>query len=553
LERRENRRWSRELAQLESQPTSFSTVAQVCRALEETTKRNEKIRLISEVLNRASPKDVRYVTLFLAGKPFPEADPRVLEISYATLSMAGKTISQTLLTENTNPLTIAEVFSTLGKLAEVKGIGSKEKRLAFLNSLLARTTPLETEYLSRMLLGEMRIGVVEGVLLDAIAEASGVSRQVVRRAHMLHGDIGDVARIAITGGAVALEKVGLRLFVPVKPMLAEMAENIPQVLGEHKDGSAFEYKFDGARIQIHRKQDRVTIFSRRLTDVTVSIPEIVDFAKTKVRASEFLIEGEVVALGDGGKPVPFQDLMRRFRRVHGIEDMIQKIPLRLYLFDVLQSEGKTLIDLPYTERWKVLSNLLPEDSLAPRIITRDPQVAEKFMQSALKEGHEGLMAKSLTSDYSPGARGKKWFKIKPADRLDVVIVAADWGSGRRVGWLSNYHLAVRDHETGEYLVVGKTFKGLTDAEFEMITKRLRELKTKESKWTVHVKPEIVVEVAHNEIQKSPRYKSGFALRFARISRFRDDKTPEQADTIQRMRKLYEKQFENKGRLTKGTP
>jgi DNA ligase 1 len=491
------------------------------------------------------------VTLFLAGKAFPEADPRVLEISYATISTAGRKISQMLLTEDANPLTIAEVFTTLGKLAEVKGTGSKEKRLTILGSLINRTTPLETEYLTRMLLGEMRIGVVEGVLLDAIAEASGVSRQLVRRAHMLHGDIGDVARIAMTEGSAALERVGLRLFVPVKPMLAEMAEDVPQVLGEHKEGSAFEYKFDGARIQIHRRQDQVRIFSRRLTDVTDSIPEMVDYAKTKVKASEFLIEGEVVALGEGGKPVPFQDLMRRFRRVHEIQEMVEKIPLRLYLFDVLQVEGRTLIDLPYVERWEILSKLVPAESLAPRILTRDPKVVGDFMQSALKEGHEGLMAKSLTSDYSPGARGKKWFKIKPADRLDVVIVAADWGSGRRVGWLSNYHLAVRDEETGEYLVVGKTFKGLTDAEFDMITKRLQELKTRESKWTVHVKPDIVVEVAHNEVQKSPRYKSGFALRFARITEFRDDKSPEEADTIQRLRKLYEKQFENKGRVLAG--
>ncbi len=493
------------------------------------------------------------MTLFLAGRAFPEADPRVLEISYATLSTAGNTINQTLLTENASSLTLAEVFATLEKLASVKGAGSKERRLAIFGSLISRTTPLETEYLSRMLLGEMRIGVVEGGLLDAIADASGVSRQLVRRAHMLHGDIGDVARMAMSDGAAALEKVGLRLFVPVKPMLAEMATDISQVLADHEEGSAFEYKFDGARIQIHRRSDQIRIFSRRLTDVTDSIPEIVDYAKTKVKGSEFLIEGEVVALGEGGKPVPFQDLMRRFRRVHGIEDMVEKIPLRLYLFDVLQYEGKTLIDLPYTERWEILASLVPAESLAPRIVTRDPKVVDDFMQAAIKEGHEGLMAKSLTSDYSPGARGKKWFKIKPADRLDVVIVAADWGSGRRVGWLSNYHLAVRDEETGEYLVVGKTFKGLTDAEFDMITKRLQGLKVRETKWTVHVKPEIVVEVAHNELQKSPRYKSGFALRFARIAKFRDDKSPEEADTIQRLRKLYERQFENKGRLLKDVP
>ena len=541
------------MAQLEKQPAQFSIVAQLCRSLEETTKRNEKIRLISEVLRKIRPEDVAYVTLFLAGKAFPEADPRVLEISYSTLSAAGRTMSQALLTENTDSLTIAEIFGTLEKLAEVKGAGSKEKRLTLLGSLLNRTTPLETEYLSRMLLGEMRIGVVEGVLLDAIAEASGVSRKLVTRAHMLHGDIGDVARVAMTEGSTAVEKIGLRLFVPVKPMLAEMAEDTSQVLSEHKEGSAFEYKFDGARIQIHRKEDQVRIFSRRLTDVTDSIPEMVDYAKTKVKASEFLIEGEVVALGERGKPVPFQDLMRRFRRVHGIQDMVERIPLRLYLFDVLQSEGRTLIDFPYAERWEILASLVPAESLAPRVVTRDPGVVEDFLQSALKEGHEGLMAKSITSDYSPGARAKKWFKIKPADRLDVVIVAADWGSGRRVGWLSNYHLAVRDDETGEYLVVGKTFKGLTDAEFDMITKRLQALKTRESKWTVHVKPEIVVEVAHNEVQKSPRYKSGFALRFARIAKIRDDKAPEEADTIQRLRKLYEKQFENKGRLLKEVP
>jgi len=213
----------------------------------------------------------------------------------------------------------------------------------------------------------------------------------------------------------------------------------------------------------------------------------------------------------------------------------------------LQVDGKALIDQPYTERWKILSQIVPEDRLAPRIITSDVEKVESFMQSALKEGHEGLMAKSLSSNYSIGARGKKWFKIKPADRLDVVIVAADWGSGRRVGWLSNYHLAVRDEDSGEFLVVGKTFKGLTDEEFEGITKRLQELKTRDGRYTVYVKPSIVAEVAYNEIQKSPRYKSGFALRFARISRFRDDKRPDDADTLQRLQQLYDKQFEHKAR------
>jgi DNA ligase 1 len=525
--------------------TPFLELAQLCRSVEATSKRNEKIALISSFLKAVSPEEVPLATLFLAGKAFPESDPRVLEISYATISDASKNLGQSRLTEH--PLTIKDVYDTLERIAQTSGSKSRDKKLGLLQTILTQVSPVEAEFLTRMMLGEMRIGVVEGVLLDAVAEASGVQRDLVRRAHMLHGDIGDVASLAMSQGAHALERISLRLFVPIKPMLAEMADDAQQVLAEHKDGTAFEYKFDGARIQIHRKGDQIRIFSRRLTDVTDSIPEIVDFAKTQVKASEFLIEGEVVATGAAGKPIPFQDLMRRFRRVHEIEDMAGKIPLKLYLFDALQVDGKTLIDQPYTDRWKILSQLVSKEHLAPRMITSDAGKVESFMQSALKEGHEGLMAKSLSSNYSIGARGKKWFKIKPADKLDVVIVAADWGSGRRVGWLSNYHLAVRDEDTDEFLVVGKTFKGLTDAEFEMITKRLQDLKTRDARYTVYVKPAVVAEVAYNEIQKSPRYKSGFALRFARISRFRDDKKPDDADTIQRLQQLYDKQFENKAR------
>jgi DNA ligase-1 len=526
--------------------TPFLELAQLCQRVEATSKRNEKIALISNFLKSIGPEEVPLATLFLAGKAFPESDPRVLEISYATVSEARKKLGQSQLTEH--PLMIRNVYDTLERIAETSGPRSRERKLSLLQTILTQTSPVEAEFLTRMMLGEMRIGVVEGVLLDAIAEASEVARDLVRRAHMLHGDIGDIAGLAMSKGSTALEKISLRLFVPVKPMLAEMAEDAQQVLAEHEDGTAFEYKFDGARIQIHRKGEKVLIYSRRLTDVTNSIPEIVDFAKTQVKASEFLIEGEVVATGATGKPIPFQDLMRRFRRVHEVDHMAGRIPLKLYLFDALQVDGKTLIDQPYADRWKILAQIVPEGGLAPRIITTDVEKVETFMESALKEGHEGLMAKSLTSNYSIGARGKKWFKIKPADKLDVVIVAADWGSGRRVGWLSNYHLAVRDEETGEFLVIGKTFKGLTDVEFETITKRLQEIKTREGRYTVYVKPAIVAEVAYNEIQKSPRYKSGFALRFARISRFRDDKGPDNAGTLQQLQQLYNKQFENKDRF-----
>jgi len=529
--------------------TPFLKLAELCRSVEATSKRNEKIALISSFLREVSPEEVPLVTLFLAGKAFPESDPRVLEISYATISDAGKNLGQSRLTEHA--LRIRDVYDTLGRIAQASGSRSRDRKLSLLQTILTQASPVEAEFLTRMMLGEMRIGVVEGVLLDAIAEASGISRELVRRANMLQGNIGEVASLAMSQGSPALERIALRLFIPVKPMLAEMADDARQALAEHKDGTAFEYKFDGARIQIHRKDDKVRIFSRRLTDVTDSIPEIVHFAKTQVKASEFLVEGEVVATGTAGKPIPFQDLMRRFRRVHEIEDMADKIPLKLYLFDALQVDGRTLIDQPYVDRWKALSHLVSKERLAPRIITSDVEKVEKFMQLALKEGQEGLMAKSLSSNYSIGARGKKWFKIKPAEKLDVVIVAADWGSGRRVGWLSNYHLAVRNEDTGEFLVIGKTFKGLTDVEFETITKRLQELKTRDGRYTVYVKPSIVAEVAYNEVQRSPRYRSGFALRFARISRFRDDKKPDDVDTLQRLRQLYDKQFENKARYIEG--
>ena len=328
-------------------------------------------------------------------------------------------------------------------------------------------------------------------------------------------------------------------------MLAEMAQDVEEVFKEHGGVTGLEFKYDGARIQIHRKNDEIRIFSRRLTDVTSSLPDVIQLATQQVRSKEFLIEGEVVAMGKNGKPLPFQDLMRRFRRVHEIDEMVREIPLKLFLFDIIFLEGKLLIDTPYEERWSILEGLTDANLLANRVISRDPGEAQKLMEASIQAGHEGLMAKDLKSTYTPGVRAKKWFKIKPVEKLDLVIVAADWGSGRRRGWLSNYHLAVREEKTGEYLVVGKTFKGLTDEEFIGITKKLLGLKTRETDYTVHVKPSIVVEVAFNEIQRSPHYKSRFALRFARITRLREDKRPDDGDTLERLQGLYEDQFRYK--------
>ncbi|HXZ97726.1 MAG TPA: ATP-dependent DNA ligase, partial [Candidatus Acidoferrum sp.] len=312
--------------------------------------------------------------------------------------------------------------------------------------------------------------------------------------------------------------------------------------------TAFEYKYDGARIQIHKQGEEARIFSRRLSDVTASIPEIVAIVKDRVNNKRALLEGELIAVDDRGKPLPFQDLMRRFRRVHDIAGATARVPLQLHLFDILVLGDEELVDKSYTIRRKTLKEQVPGELLAPCIISKDESEVQGLFERALGEGHEGLMAKALNSKYEVGKRGKKWFKLKRAETLDLAIVAADWGYGRRRGWLSNYHLAVREENTGEFLEVGKTFKGLTDEEFTEMTKRLEALKSSETEFTVTVKPEIVVEVAYDEIQRSPHYKSGFALRFARITRIRDDKNPDRVDSLQRMRTLYDQQFSRKGML-----
>jgi DNA ligase-1 len=332
-------------------------------------------------------------------------------------------------------------------------------------------------------------------------------------------------------------------------MLAQVADNVDDALKEHGGKTAFEFKYDGARVQIHKSDEGVKIFSRRLTDVTESLPEIVEMAR-KMPAREVILEGEVVAVDRQGFPIPFQHLMRRFRRVHGILDAAEKIPLKLYLFDIIYLNEKNLISLPYEQRRETLASAVGDVPLTSQLVTDSVGKAEGFLKQAISAGHEGLMAKRLDSPYTPGTRGKRWLKIKPIlEPLDLVIVAAEWGYGRRHAWLSDYYLAARDIETGEFQSVGKTFKGLTDAEIIDITKRLKGLIVETEPRRVVVVPKIVVEVAYNEIQRSPKYECQMALRFARITRIRDDKTPEEASTIQQIREIYERQFQKKGRYT----
>ncbi len=524
--------------------TPFAALAELTTKLEATAKRLEKRALLAAFLKSLRRDEVAPAVHLIVGRIFAESDSRALNVGWATLKKALAGTKQATLIPR--PLTILEATQTFADIAAARGADSTRARRRLLESLLGRASEDERDVLLRNVFGEMRIGVNEGVMIEGIADAAGVPSETVRTANMFLGDLGLVAEIALFEGAEGLRSHGLRLLAPMKPMLAEIAEDLDEVLSEHGGQTAIEYKLDGARIQIHRKGDRIRIFSRRLSDVTESLPEIVEIAKS-LPASEFLLEGEVVAVDADGKPLPFQDLMRRFRRVHGIAAAQEEIPLKLFLFDLLHLDGRTLIDEPYRARWDALEHLVPSEYLTARRVVSRKEEIERFLEAALAAGHEGLMAKSLDSTYSVGKRGKKWFKIKPADFLDMAIVAAEWGSGRREGWLSNYWLAVRDEAMGEFQMIGKTFKGLTDAEFETMTERLRGLATSEERWGYHVRPEVVVEVAYNEIQRSPHYPSGFALRFARIVRIRDDKGPDDVDTYARLKELYTKQFERKGR------
>jgi DNA ligase-1 len=560
-------------------PAPFRALAELCDKLEGMRKRIPMIKLVSEFLKTLDPEDVEPAVSMILGRPLPQSSQQTLDVSWATLSEIIRRItgvSWEVFTEAFNKtgdigaatkivfensrvrrqmplfseaLTVIGVRRSFEAIAEAAGHGSRERKERLIEALLSSASPLEAKYLVKIIIGEMRTGFHEGLMEQAISEAFNVPLEIVQRAGMVLGDIGVVAAIAKTEGKNGLFKVDFKVFRPVKLMLAQMAVDVAEAIREHGGKTAFEYKLDGARVQIHKEGESIKIFSRRLSDVTDSLPEVVELVRRNVRAENAILEGEVIAVSEDGHPLPFQHLMRRFRRVHGIEDLASAVPVKLYLFDILYLNGRSLIMLPYIERRQILAENVGEIPLTRQIVTGSVEEAERFLAEAIDAGHEGLMAKKVDSEYVPGIRGKRWLKIKPTlPPLDLVIVAAEYGYGRRRGWLSDYYLAARDAETGEFLTVGKTFKGLTDAEITEMTRRLKELAIKEELRRVYVIPKIVVEVAYNEIQKSPKYRCGMALRFARITRIREDKNPEEADTIQRVREIYESQFSKKGHV-----
>jgi DNA ligase-1 len=558
----------------------FKSLCELLEKVEATKKRLEIINLTADYIKTLGDQEIEAAVNMMVGRAFPKYNQKTLDVSWSTLTHIFEHISvfdwdlfgqamantgdigsatkavleqtkarkQTQLTQKS--LTITEVRTTLEVIGQAQGSGSRTKKERLLTTLMSQAQPVEAKYLVKIFTAEMRTELQEGLMEQAVARAYDVPLQKVQNAAMIMGDIGEVAAILKIQGALGLEKADFSVFRPVKLMLAQTAQSVQEALAEQGGKSAFEYKYDGARVQIHKQNGKVEIFSRRLSNVTASLPDVVEAVKQNIQAQSTIIEGEVIALDSAGYPIAFQHLMRRFRRVRSVANMAAKIPITLYLFDILYLNGKSLITKPYTQRREILAHTAGKIQLSNQIVTDQITQAEGFLKEALAAGNEGLMAKKLDSHYTPGRRGKRWLKIKTIlEPLDLVITAAEYGYGRRKGWLSDYYLAARDSATGEFLNIGKTFKGLTDTEIIELTQRLKESAITQDGHRVNVIPKIVVEVAYNEVQESPRYKSQMALRFARITRIRDDKSPEEVDTVERVREIYDRQFLNKGKYS----
>jgi DNA ligase-1 len=432
-------------------------------------------------------------------------------------------------------LTLLAVDAQLDGIGQLSGPDSQAERRRRLAALLGQATVSEQDFLTRLLLEGLRQGALEGVTVEALARAADAPLADVRRALMLRGDLGAVAEVALRDGAAGLGVFGLQVGRPLQPMLAQTAVDIRSALGRISP-AALEWKLDGARVQLHKQDGRVWVFTRTLDDITDRVPELVEMIEA-LPARSILLDGEALALRADGRPHLFQDTASRFGSRLDVARLRASRPLTLFVFDILHHDGQDLIDRPYAERQMVLSTLVPEALRVPRIVTDDVDLATAFLHSTLEHGHEGLVVKDLGSPYEAGRRGAGWLKVKPRHTLDLVILAVEWGHGRRTGYLSNLHLGARDPTTGGYVMLGKTFKGLTDEMLGWQTERLLALERERDRWTVYVRPELVAEVAFDGVQRSSRYPGGVTLRFARVLRYRTDKRADEADTIDTVRAL----------------
>jgi ATP-dependent DNA ligase I len=495
-----------------------------------TSSKRTKVERLAACLAQARPDEVATAVAYLSGV-LPQGS---IGVGWASLQDVPPPV------DGPGTVEIREVDETLRRVGAMSGAGSRSARREALHALFARATEPEQRFLRGLLTGEIRQGALEGVMVDAVARASEVPVADVRRAAMLAGDLGAVAAAAIGGGAEALGRFRLTLLSPIQPMLAQSADDVASAF-ERIRPAAVERKLDGARLQIHRLDDEVRLFTRSLADVTARAPEIVDGIRA-LPVRSIVLDAEAIAVRADGRPQPFGVSMSRFgtRNQRDPGELQAEIPLRAFAFDVLHLDGDDLLDLPASERFAALDARVPTEMRVPRIVTADAAEAERFLDDAIAAGHEGVMVKSLDAPYEAGRRGGAWIKVKRAHTLDLVVLAAEWGHGRRQGWLSNLHLGARDAESGGFVMLGKTFKGMTDETLAWQTERLLELESHRDGITVHVRPELVVEVAFDGLQPSPRYPGGLALRFARIKGYRPDKTPADADTIATVRAIHER-------------
>ncbi|HEX3128199.1 MAG TPA: ATP-dependent DNA ligase [Thermoanaerobaculia bacterium] len=493
----------------------------------ETRSRTEKIAALSGLLRRLGPEEVDPAVAWLSGN---------LRQGRIGLGPAAVRDASPGTTAAEPSLTVGEVDTAFDRIAGATGAGSTAERSRLLSGLLSRATAEEQSFLVRLIFGELRQGALAGLMAEALAAAAEVPADEVRRALMLAGELPAVARAVLIEGRPGLARFRLELFRPLQPMLAQAAGDTSEAL-ERLGEAALELKLDGARVQVHKAGGEVRVFSRRGNEVTPAVPELVESVQA-LPAGQLLLDGEVIALRPDGSPHPFQVTMRRFGRKLDVPRMRGELPLTPFFFDVLHLDGVDLIDRPAGERFTALGDAV-QGLAVPRIVTADAEAADSFFEEALSRGHEGIMAKALNAPYEAGRRGASWLKIKPAHTLDLVILAAEWGHGRRQGWLSNLHLGARDPENGGFVMLGKTFKGLTDEMLVWQTRKLQELALgTEDGWVVHVRPELVVEVAFSDVQESPIYPGGMALRFARVKRYREDKPASEADTIATVRKIF---------------
>ncbi|REE98672.1 ATP-dependent DNA ligase [Thermomonospora umbrina] len=504
-------------------------IARTSAAVAETSARRGKTALLADCLRDAGPADAAVTVAYLSG----ELPQRQIGVGYASLRELPSPAAEP-------SLTVAEVDTAFTEIGAVAGKGSVTRRREMLGALLARATHDEQDFLIRLLSGELRQGALAGVMNDAVAAAAEVPAARVRRAVMLRGALGPVATAALGGGVEALDAFTLQVGRPIRPMLAASAPSIDEALAKLDGGPdgkqvAVEWKLDGVRAQIHLADGRVGVFTRTLDDITARLPEVVT-AMAALPVRDAVFDGELIALRPDGRPHPFQITGARAATRSGTATP-ESVPLSVFLFDALHLDGEDLLDRPAADRYAALAAAVPAELLMPRLVTGAPDEAAAFFADAVERGHEGVVVKSLDTPYTAGRRGAGWVKVKPRHTLDLVVLAAEWGHGRRRGFLSNLHLGARDPETGGFVMLGKTFKGLTDELLAWQTERFRELAVEEDSWTVRLRPALVVEIAFDGLQRSPRYPAGLALRFARVLRYRPDKSAAEADTIETVRSI----------------